>query len=346
MREPSNYRLADWAIRLLDWLSAEYDRDAIVGDFAETYSCIASDEGLARARFWYVGQLLKSLPAFVHQRFYWGSHIQAVYVDETYLQAFDLSLVPGRNFMGFESDKLGTILNETGVKAFGFASSQDALGSRLVFDNEGTNYLTVIGVVEDFNWMTVKEEVGAIGFLTNRSEGPFSIKVSGSNMETTLASIQAAFEKLYPASPYESYFADDYFNRQYQEEKNASMLFGVFTVLALFVACLGLIGLAAYMVSQRTKEIGIRKIMGASAGAITTLLLSGFSRLLAVALVIAIPISYVCLRFWLDAYASRIDLTVSLFLLPSLSVFTLALLTVSYHSLRAAWSKPVKTLRY
>jgi len=271
---------------------------------------------------------------------------QAVFVDELFLETFDLDLVTGRNFSGLKSDALGTVLNEAGVQAFGFSSNQEAIGQRIVFNNEGTNYVTVIGVVKDFNWMSVKEEVGAIGFLTNRSEGPFSIKINSSNAGKTQASIKNAYETLYPNSPYDSYFADEYFNRQYLDEQNAGFLFGIFALLALLVACLGLIGLASYMVSQRTKEIGVRKILGASTSSVTTMFIIGFTKLLAIALAIAIPIAYLGLTFWLDSYARRIDLTVSLFLYPGISVLLIALLSVSYHSFRAARYKPVTALKY
>ena len=271
---------------------------------------------------------------------------QAVFVDDSFIETFDIHLVTGRNFSGLESDAFGTVLNEAGVRTFGFSSNQEAIGQRIVFNNEGTNYVTVIGVVKDFNWMSVKEKVGAIGFLTNQSEGPFSIKINSANAEQTLASIEHAYKRLYPNSPYESYFAEEYFNRQYQDEQHAGVLFGIFALLALLVACLGLIGLAAYMVSQRTKEIGIRKVLGASTSAVTKMFIIGFIKLLAVALAIAIPISYLGLDFWLSSYARRIDLTVPLFLYPGISVFLIALLAVSYHSLRAARYKPVKALKY
>lgn len=270
---------------------------------------------------------------------------QAVFVDNTFLQTYNLEWVAGRNFTDAKSDGLSTILNEAGVHAFGFPSADAALGQRIVFNENESNYVTVIGVVEDFNWMSVKEHVGAIGFLINRSEGPFSIKINSTDLQGTLASVREAFEKVYPASPYGYFFADERFNTQYLAEQRSGMLFGVFSFFALLVACLGLIGLVAHTVSQCIKEIGIRKIMGASPGRITLRLLTGLAKSLAVALPIAVFISYVGITHWLEAYATRIDLTPSLFLLPCCAVFVLALLTVSYHTLRAAHRNPVVALR-
>lgn len=270
---------------------------------------------------------------------------QAVFIDDTFLETYDLELVAGRNFTDAKSDGLSTVLNEAGVRVFGFPSAEAAIGQRIVFNENESNYVTVVGVVEDFNWMSVKEHVGAIGFLINQSEGPFSIKLNSADLQETLAAVRETFEKVYPASPYDYFFADEHFNAQYLAEQRSGMLFGIFSFFALLVACLGLIGLVAHMVTQRTREIGIRKVMGASSGRIASLLVTGLAKSLGVALPIAILVSYVGINRWLEAYTARIDLTVSLFLLPCLAVFAVALLTVSYHTLRAAHRNPVAALR-
>ncbi|GAB5520843.1 MAG: ABC transporter permease [Rhodothermales bacterium] len=270
---------------------------------------------------------------------------QAVFIDDTFLETYELALLAGRNFRDAQSDGLSTVLNHAGVRVFGFLSAEAAIGERIVFNEDESNYVTVIGVVEDFNWMSVKDKVGAIGFLINQSEGPFSIKVNSANLPATLAAVQSSFESVYPASPYEYYFANERFNAQYHAEQRSGALFGLFSFFALVVACLGLIGLVAHMVSQRIREIGIRKIMGASPGRIAILLVAGLAKSLGVALPLAVLGAYIGISQWLEAYAARIDLTWSLFLWPCFAVCVLALLTVSYHTLRAAYRNPVVALR-
>ncbi|MEM8556602.1 MAG: ABC transporter permease [Bacteroidota bacterium] len=270
---------------------------------------------------------------------------QGVFVDDTFLATYDLHLVAGRNFADAQTDGLSTVLNEAGVRLFGFASNDAALGQRIVFDEDESNYVTVIGVVEDFNWMSVRERVGAVGFLINRSEGPFSIKVTSDDLEGTLASVQEAFRAVYPASPYDYFFADERFDAQYHAERRSGVLFGVFSFLALLVGCLGLIGLVAHTVSQRTREIGIRKVMGATPERIASLLVAGLAKSLGVALPVAVLVSYLGIRRWLEAYATRIELTPWLFLVPCCAVFVVALLTVSYQTLRAAHRDPIAALR-
>lgn len=270
---------------------------------------------------------------------------QAVFVDDTFLETYDLELLTGRNFKDAKSDGLSTVLNETGVQLFGFSSAEAAIGQRVVFNETESNYVTIVGVVENFNWVSVKEDVGAIGFLINQSEGPFSIRINSTSLQETLTFVQEAFKTIYVASPYEYFFADERFNVQYQAEQRAGLLFGVFSFFAILVACLGLIGLIAHMVTQRTKEIGIRKILGASRGTIALILIKGLMKSLGIALPLAILISYFSINHWLEAYSERIVLSPFLFVVPCIAVFAMAFLTVSYHTLRAASRNPVSELR-
>jgi putative ABC transport system permease protein len=176
--------------------------------------------------------------------------------------------------------------------------------------------------------------------------GTISIRLAAGELPMTIARIEQLYGTVFPGKPFAYFFADQEFDRLYQNDHRFAGLFGVFAGLAMVTACLGLFGLAAYAAGQRTKEIGVRKVLGASPSSIVALLSKDFARLVLVAFVVAAPIAYLAMQRWLDGFAYRIQLGPGPFLLTGAVVLAIALLTVSYQAIRAALIDPVKSLRY
>ena len=194
--------------------------------------------------------------------------------------------------------------------------------------------------------MSVNQAIDSYGFSLTRGGRLYSMKLQTANLDETLAAVRSVYDAVFPGNPFDYFFVDRFFDEQYKADRQFGTLFGIFALFAVLVACLGLVGLAAITAAQRTKEIGVRKVLGASAGSIVHLLLLDFGKLVLAALVLTLPLTYFALDTWLAGFASRIDLTVWLFLIPGLVVMALALLTVSYHTSRAALTNPADSLRY
>ncbi|MEM6647832.1 MAG: FtsX-like permease family protein [Bacteroidota bacterium] len=273
--------------------------------------------------------------------------LQLSWVSASFTETYDMNVVAGRPMSeDREVDREGTlVVNEALVRAFGFESNEAAVGHKLVFNDNEDGRLEIVGVLEDFQWMHAKSETGPVAFTMTAGGGFFSMKLNTADMQATLASVEAVYAEQFPGNPFAYFFADEAFDQQYRADERFGVLFGTFALFALLVACLGLIGLAAYMVAQRTKEIGVRKVLGATSAGIVKLLLSDFAKLVGLAFVVALPLAYVALDTWLGNFATRIDLSIPLFVVPGLAVMVLALLTVSYHTLRTARSRPITALR-
>ncbi|MCH8961721.1 MAG: FtsX-like permease family protein, partial [Bacteroidetes bacterium] len=273
--------------------------------------------------------------------------VNVTWINYNFLETYGFDFAAGRNF----SEELSTdqeeaiIINETAVRAMGFASIDAALGERIVVGG-GDNTHVIVGVLKDFNWMSAKQEIDPIMFLPTHGGRYYTMKVQTANLDETLAGVRHVYDAVFPGNPFDYFFVDRFFDEQYKADRQFGTLFGIFALFAVFVACLGLVGLAAITAAQRTKEIGVRKVLGASAGSIVHLLLLDFGKLVLAALVLTLPLTYFALDTWLAGFASRIDLTLWLFLIPGLVVMALALLTVSYHTSRAALTNPADSLRY
>jgi putative ABC transport system permease protein len=272
--------------------------------------------------------------------------INATWVSDTFLETYGMELVAGRNLsVDIETDRENSILiNESAVRDFGFASNEDAIGKNVLLGSN--NVLPVVGVLKDFHWRSAKQAPGPVLLFLTGGGAFFSLRVATPNLDETITSVQATYDRVFPGNPFEYFFVDQTFDEQYRADQRFGTLFGIFSAFALLVACLGLIGLAAYTASQRTKEIGVRKVLGASAPGIVRLFMFDFSKLILVALIISAPLMYVATDRWLATFAARIDLSVWLFVVPGLAVLLLALLTVSYHTFKIALTDPVRALRY
>ena len=274
-----------------------------------------------------------------------AEEININWINYDFLDTYDLALAAGRTFSPeITTDSTGVLLNETAVRNLGFDTNEAAVGQHVVIG--GSNEFHVVGVLKDFHWMSMKQAIESYGFLLAAGQRYYSLKVQTTNLDATLAAVRSVYDEVFPGNPFDYFFVDRFFDEQYKADQQFGTLFGIFALFAIFVACLGLVGLAAITASQRTKEIGVRKVLGASAGSIVGLLLRDFGKLILAALVLTLPLSYFALDSWLAGFAARIDLTVWLFLIPGLVVMLLALLTVTYHTTRAALTNPVDSLRY
>ena len=267
-------------------------------------------------------------------------------VDYNYLATLGMQLATGRNFaQTYGTDSSGVILNETAVKTLGWGNNP--LGHTITHaDNQGNKHtFRVIGVVKDFHFKSLHEPITPLVMTLNRSGGAVIIKVRAKDIAGLLATLKTQWAALTTDAPFTYSFLDDRFNDTYKAEQKIGLILGIFAGLTIFIACLGLFGLATFTAEQRTKEIGVRKVLGASVGSIVGLLSRDFLKLVLIALVIASPLAGWVMNHWLQDFAYRIDIQWWMFALAGLLAVGIALLTVSYQSFKAALMNPVKSLR-
>jgi putative ABC transport system permease protein len=267
-------------------------------------------------------------------------------VDAEYIPTLGMQMAVGRNFSPrFGTDSTGVIVNETAAKAFGWG--RQALGHTLTHsDNEGrkTTY-QVIGVVKDFHFESLHERISPLVMTLGTNAGTMIVKVSPRDIAGVVAAMERNWEEFKAEGPFAYSFLDERFQATYRAEQKAGQILGIFAGLTIFVACLGLFGLATFTAEQRTKEIGVRKVLGASVSSIVGLLSKDFLKLVLVAMVLAAPIAGYAMHRWLQDFAYRIDLEWWMFALAGLLAVIIALLTVSFQSVKAALMNPVKSLR-
>lgn len=274
-----------------------------------------------------------------------GKQYRVLGLGYEFVETFDLKLIAGRSFSRDYGDEESKILfSRSAVKDFGFASPEEALGTRINFWG---NIYTIVGVLEDYHHTSLKENFDKLIFrLIPNTTGYYSIKYNAANTQQVVQLAEQRWSEFFPGNPFEYFFLEDRFEEQYKADKQFGSVFTIFSGLAIFVACLGLFGLAAFMTAKRTKEIGIRKVLGASIGSILNLLSTDFLKLIIVSVVLAIPLAYFGMEQWLNGFAFRISLSWYIFLLPAVLVLLIALATVSFQTSRAARANPVDSLRY
>ena len=273
--------------------------------------------------------------------------MRTLFTDFDYVETLGLEIVAGRNFSrDFATDKAqAVLLNETAIKMLGWTNAE-ALGKAMRNTMFDTTRCHVVGVVRDFHFSSLKEAIEPLYIAMRPHANVFALKVEPERLQATLAAAQKHWEALSPAYPFEFTFLDETFFRLYQQEQRESKLFAIFAVIAIIIACLGIFALASYAAEERTKEIGIRKILGASASRIVGLLAKDFVRLVMIANVIAWPVAYWAMNNWLKDYAYRFELGPGTFLLAGAIALLIATLTVSTQAIRAALANPVEALRY
>lgn len=266
-------------------------------------------------------------------------------VDVDFIPQYEIEVVAGRAFSrGFPADTAkALILNEAAVQLFGYADPQEIIGKRFAqWGREGT----VVGVVKDFNFQSLHTAVEPLSMrLTRRALGKISLQVEAENLQATLQDLEEIWNTFAPHRPFLYSFLDESFNQQYQADVRFGKIFSVFAGMAIIIACLGLFGLATYTAQQRTKEIGIRKVLGASVGSIVRLLSKDFLKLVLIAALIAVPLAWYSMEKWLQDFPYRIEIPLWVFLAAGLLAVFVAFLTISYQAVKAARSKPVKNLR-
>ena len=267
-------------------------------------------------------------------------------IDERYIPTLGIEMAAGRNFLpSMATDSLGMIINETAAKAFGWGSN--AIGQKIIRQNSvrGNNItFTVVGVVKDFHFRSLHEAITPLLMVLNPESG-LIIKVKTKDMAELLATMKQQWAKFGPEEPFTYDFMDELYNRTYTAEQKTGRILNIFAVLTILVACMGLFGLATYTAEQRSKEIGIRKVLGASVTQVTGMLSKEFIKLVLIACIIAFPLSYWAMHTWLQDFAYRININWWVFVLAGSAALLIALFTVSFQAIKAAIANPVKALR-
>lgn len=266
-------------------------------------------------------------------------------INYEFMDAYDIEIIAGRNFSRkFGTDDRAVLLNETSVRQFGMNSPEAAIGQRIVRGRIDT--LEVVGVVKDFHQEGLQKAHSPMLFLLRPNiSGHYSLKVQSPDLPKLIAQAEEYWQAAFPETPFEYFFLDEYFDRQYKADIQFGKVFGGFSALAILIACMGLFGLASYNVLHRTKEIGIRKVLGASVTNIVGLLSKDFLKLVAIAVIIAIPVTWWIMNNWLQNFAYRISIGWHVFALAGMVALAVALLTVASQAFKAATANPVRSIR-
>lgn len=283
-----------------------------------------------------------------------GASSQAINADVKYVNAdygfiptYGMKMAAGRNFSrDFATDSNNYVINAATVKVLGWKTPENAVGKSLSY---GGVKGKVIGVVNDFHFESLHQNIIPLLMrmpsFQNNNYGRLSIKISGNNINSTINTIRGAWRKLQPETPFEYTFLDERFQKLYNSEQQQGNLFTIFSFIAIFIACLGLFGLSAFTITQRVKEIGVRKVLGASIPQIVTELSKDFLKLVLIASVIALPIAWYSMSKWLLDFAFRISIQWWVFVMAGIIAVVIAFVTISFQSIKAAMANPVKSLR-
>ncbi|HUU04569.1 MAG TPA: ABC transporter permease, partial [Patescibacteria group bacterium] len=270
-------------------------------------------------------------------------------VDADYIKTMGMKIVAGRDFAkDAPADKEVVIINQAMARRFGW---QEPLGRQISFPPPDNNLKTftdrtVIGVLEDFHFESLRSPIGPLAMFLGGNRDRISFRFQAQRTTAVLAELKRLWQRFAPGQPFEYTFIDERFAELYRSEQQLGTIFSVFSGLAIFVACLGLLALASFMAERRTKEIGVRKILGATVAEITILLSREFVKWVVIAALIAWPLAYFTMRRWLQGFAYRTDIGIGLFMLSSLLALLIAILAVSFQAIRAARANPVDSLRY
>ncbi|HEX8331993.1 MAG TPA: ABC transporter permease, partial [Segetibacter sp.] len=269
-------------------------------------------------------------------------------VDHDYIKTLGMELVKGRDFsVDMPTDSTSVIINETAARLFGF---DEPLGKTITSlsdpsDPKSRKDLKVVGVVKNFHFESLRQNISALCMKLESSRGAISFRVNGNNIAANVSAIESLWKKMAPAEPFNYSFLNEDFNSMYRAEQRSGRIFISFAVLAILIACLGLFGLATYSAEQRTREIGIRKVLGATVSNIAGMLSKDFLKLVIIAAVITFPIAWFAMHKWLQDFAFRIDISWWIFIVAGMIAVFIALATVGFHAIKAALSNPIKSLR-
>jgi len=275
---------------------------------------------------------------------------KAFFMDDDFAETLGFDIIEGRDFSKDFNDSLSLLLNETAVKTLNI---QDPIGARLTSQggNGQVRVFTVVGVVKDYHFQSLRDEITPLAIFCTESNGRnnpnfvVAIKAQGKGLANLVPGVEKLFKELAPQEPFKYEFLDQSFEAQYNDDRRSGELFAVFAGLAIIIACVGLFGLAAYTAGLRTKEIGVRKVMGASVGQVVVMLSMEFTKLILVAFIIAVPIAWWGMDKWLEGFYYRTSLGIWTFLMAGGAALFISWITVSYQSIRAAIVNPVNSLR-
>jgi putative ABC transport system permease protein len=268
--------------------------------------------------------------------------IPSMDVDENFTNVFQMKVLNGRSFSSlFKGDSSNYVVNETAVRTMGM-TVKNAVGKSLSF---GEIKGTIIGVVKDFNFKPIQQPIEPLVLRLNKYGGYIFVRTKPGSTDQTIKSLEKICQQLNPAYPFQYSFLDEDLANLYRGEQRIGSLFNIFAILAIFISCLGLYGLSAFIAEQRTKEIGVRKTLGASVFNIVYLLSANFTRVILIAIVIAVPISWYAIHQWLQGFAYHIEIGWGVFALGAFSALFIAWCTVSFESVKSAVANPVKSLR-
>jgi putative ABC transport system permease protein len=269
-------------------------------------------------------------------------------IDHEFIPAIGMKIATGRNFSSTISTDPGhaALINETAARRLGW---EDPVGKTIIsYRSPGPVTKTIIGVVRDFHIESLHKEIGPFFIENNPSffHRYILIKIKSGNLSATIELLKKKWKEIFPQLPFDFSFLDEVFDRQYRADEKLQAIFSNFGVLAIFISCLGLFGLASFTAEQRTKEIGIRKALGASISGIVFLLSKEFTKWVLLSNIIAWPLAYLVMNHWLQNFAYRINIGLGSFVLAGVLALVIALLTVGYQAVKAARANPVEALRY
>jgi putative ABC transport system permease protein len=267
-----------------------------------------------------------------------------VWIDPDFVETYGITVIAGRNFNpAIKSDMESVLINEAAIQAFGLKDPENALKEQIILGGDST---AILGVLKNYHWNSLKTEHTPFLFKADTiSRRNFSIHLSGTDIPGTIQKLEGLYKEIFPGNPFDYYFLDEFFDNQYKDEQQFAKIFSLFAILAIVIACLGLWGLASFTTTQKLKEIGIRKVMGASVRSIMSLLSWQFFKLVLIASVLAIPLTWWGIDKWLSGFAFRIGMEWDLFVVPVVILIVIALGTVSLQILRGANINPAKILR-
>ncbi|HEX5152713.1 MAG TPA: ABC transporter permease [Parafilimonas sp.] len=270
-------------------------------------------------------------------------HTNIFHVDYDYLKTFGIQVVQGRNFSkDFPTDSAGVVINESAVRELGW-NGLNPIGRSIV--RSGQHEFKVIGVVSDFNYASVKQKIAPMMMMLGGNYGGLVIKIKTTDVKGFLSDLKKQWDAYNPSGPLEYNFLDEQFAALYASEQRTQHIFSAFAILAIIIASLGLFGLSAFVIEQRTKEIGIRKVLGASVQQLLLLVSKEFLLLVGIAFIISIPVTWWAMHAWLQDFAYRININVWVFAMAGLAVLMIALLTISFQAIKSSIANPVKSLR-
>lgn len=278
---------------------------------------------------------------------YAGTNFYLYGVDAEYVPLMDMEMAAGKNFSKVPAENMGKVLiNEETARVLGFTSPEAAINQRLQIGIWRDEASVITGVLKNYHQLSLKEaQIPMVHWYQEEGTDFYAIRLKTTDMPATLAGIEESWKRIFPGRVYDYFFMDEMFNRQYKADVQFGKIIGLFAVFTLFITILGLLGLAAYDASRRTKEIGIRKILGASPATILTLLSKDFLKLVIVSIIIAVPLCWFIINKWLENFAYRIEINWLVFLFTSMVVVLVAFFTICFQSLKAISTNPVKSLR-